>query len=40
MTSARIYEGAILRMGAKISLLDASRGARRGASPAAVEAGA
>lgn len=34
---ARIYEGAILRMGAKISLLDAWRGARKGSAPSAVE---
>ncbi|MET9023613.1 ABC transporter permease [Actinopolymorpha sp. NPDC004070] len=38
VAGARIYEGAILRMGAKISLLDAWRGARKGSTPAAVEA--
>ncbi|MGW0226904.1 ABC transporter permease [Actinopolymorpha singaporensis] len=37
VTGARIYEGAILRMGAKISLLDAWRGART-RSTSAVEA--
>lgn len=34
VSGARIYEGAILRMGAKISLLDAWRGARKGSTPA------
>lgn len=38
VTGARIYEGAILRMGAKISLLDAWRGARKRSTAAAVEA--
>jgi ABC-2 type transport system permease protein len=37
VSGARIYEGAILRMGAKISLLDAWRGARKRSTPTAVE---